>query len=114
MTARITLLLCLLVQLLVVHAQFQFFDQMFGHRQQQQQPSGGAQWAAYADSVACSEYLCPNTLSCVPRPVDCPCPNVQDVKCVIPDHGGDGAGTVLCVRGGGDCSQVESLAKKFS
>src|SRR6267142_1614467 len=121
-------------------AQFQFFNGMFGHpqqQQQQQQPSGSQQWAMHADSstcrcphppsfpliklpsvmlttVPCSEYLCKDTLVCVHKPVDCPCPNVQDIKCVVPDSQDVGSGTRLCVRGGTDCAHVEKLVKKFA
>jgi hypothetical protein len=105
---------------------------MFGHPQQQQQPSGGQQWAMHADSrtycchlalviphicfltVSCSEYLCQDTLVCVPKPIDCPCPNVEDIKCVVPDAQDAGSGTRLCIRGGTDCTQLEKLVKKFS
>ena len=67
-------------------------------------------------TVSCSEYLCQDTLVCVSKPVDCPCPNVEDVKCVVPDaqDGASGGGTRLCIRGGTDCAQVEKLARKFS
>lgn len=113
-------------------AQFQFFNGMFGHPQQQQQPSGGQQWAMHADSrklssssadltpriysitVSCSEYLCQDTLVCVTKPMDCPCPNVEDIKCVVPDVQDAGSGTRLCIRGGTDCGQLEKLVKKFS
>ncbi|KAF8467083.1 hypothetical protein DFH94DRAFT_639035 [Russula ochroleuca] len=95
-------------------AQFQFFNGMFGHQQQQQQPSGGQQWAMHADSLSCSEYLCQDTLVCVAKPIDCPCPNVEDIKCVVPDAQEPGSGTRLCIRGGTDCSQLEKLVKKFS
>ncbi|KAI0048045.1 hypothetical protein FA95DRAFT_1491541 [Auriscalpium vulgare] len=98
-------------------AQFQFFNGMFGGQQQQhhqQQPAGGSQWASYADNVPCSNYLCQDTMTCVNRPVDCPCPHVHDVKCIVADKQEDGDGTAICVRGGTDCEQVERLAKKFA
>ncbi|KAI0267894.1 hypothetical protein BGY98DRAFT_938478 [Russula aff. rugulosa BPL654] len=95
-------------------AQFQFFNGMFGQPQQQQQPSGQQQWAMHADSLSCSEYLCQDTLVCVSKPIDCPCPNVQDIKCVVPDAQDGSSGTRLCIRGGTDCAQIEKLAKKFS
>ena len=65
-------------------------------------------------TVSCSEYLCQDTLVCVSKPIDCPCPNVQDIKCVVPDAQDGGGGTRLCIRGGTDCAQVEKLEKKFS
>jgi hypothetical protein len=120
-------------------AQFQFFNGMFGHpqQQQQQQPSGSQQWAMHADSstcrcphspsfsidqltlgCACNSSLLgiplPRNLVCVHKPVDCPCPNGQDIKCVVPDTQDVGSGTRLCVRGGTDCAQVEKLVKKFA
>ncbi|KAI0034123.1 hypothetical protein K488DRAFT_46309 [Vararia minispora EC-137] len=94
-------------------AQFQgFFNGMFGQHQQPQQPSSG-QWLAFADSTSCTTYLCPDTMQCAARPSDCPCPNVEDVKCLVPDTQ-EGEGTVVCVRGGVDCAQVEKLARKFT
>ncbi|KIM46346.1 hypothetical protein M413DRAFT_64868 [Hebeloma cylindrosporum] len=98
-------------------AQFQFFENMFGqqqhHQQQQQQRSGASQWAAYSDSVSCSQYLCPETLDCVKRPSDCPCPNPEDIKCTIPDmEGGVEDATVVCTRGQNECAEVERLMKK--
>ncbi|KAH9959233.1 hypothetical protein BC827DRAFT_1111034, partial [Russula dissimulans] len=97
----------------LANAQFQFFEGMFGHpHHHQQQPSGGQQWSMHADSLSCSEYLCQDTLVCVTRPVDCPCPNVEDVKCVVPDPQEAGSGTRLCIRGGTDCAQVEKLVRK--
>jgi hypothetical protein len=121
-----------------VSAQFQFFENMFGqqqhHHQQQQQRSGASQWAAYSDSgryffhfmqqwlhklahvslaVSCSQYLCPETLDCVKSPVDCPCPNPEDIKCTIPDmEGGVEDATVVCTRGQNECVEVERLVKK--
>ncbi len=65
-------------------------------------------------TVSCSEYLCQDTLVCVSKPIDCPCPNVEDIKCVVPDAQDGGSGTRLCIRGGTDCAQIERLAKKFS
>jgi hypothetical protein len=65
-------------------------------------------------AVSCSEYLCQDTLVCVSKPIDCPCPNVQDIKCVVPDAQDGSSGTRLCIRGGTDCAQIEKLAKKFS
>ncbi|KZT29271.1 hypothetical protein NEOLEDRAFT_1056655 [Neolentinus lepideus HHB14362 ss-1] len=102
----------------MVHAQFQFFEQMFGqghqHQQQQQQQRGSStsQWTANADIVPCPEYLCPETLVCVSNPLDCPCPDVQDVKCLIPDTLDKGSATVLCVRGSEGCAEAERLMRK--
>jgi hypothetical protein len=68
----------------------------------------------YSIIVSCSEYLCQDTLVCVTKPIDCPCPNVEDIKCVVPDAQDAGSGTRLCIRGGTDCTQLEKLVKKFS
>ncbi|KAF5393023.1 hypothetical protein D9757_001338 [Collybiopsis confluens] len=99
-------------------AQFQFFDQMFGQQQhhqqqQQQQHSGGgggaSQWAANVESVSCTQFLCPNTLECVAAPHDCSCPDLEDVKCIIPDADNKNVGTVLCARGPDACQAVEKV-----
>ncbi|KAF9006538.1 long chronological lifespan protein 2 [Cyathus striatus] len=108
-----TFVLCLCIGM--SSAQFQFFENMFGghHQQQQQQRSGASQWATYSDSVSCSHYLCPETLDCVQRPIDCPCPNMEDIKCTIPDkEGRTEDATVVCVRGANGCSEVERLVRK--
>ncbi|KAI0246549.1 hypothetical protein BJV78DRAFT_1134966 [Lactifluus subvellereus] len=117
LSLRLTLFTLAFALFTLTNAQFQFFNEMFGQPQQQQQhrqQSGGQQWAMHAESLSCSEYLCPDTLVCVTKPVDCPCPNVQDIKCVVPDAQEAGSGTRICVRGGTDCVQVEKLAKKFA
>ncbi|KAH9167153.1 hypothetical protein EDB89DRAFT_1998752 [Lactarius sanguifluus] len=116
MSSKLSLLAFIFVLFTLANAQFQFFGDMFGHpqQQQQQQPSGGQQWAMHAESLSCSEYLCPDTLVCVKQPIDCPCPIVQDVKCVVPDAQEVGGGTRLCIRGGTNCAQVEKLAKKYA
>lgn len=121
-------------------AQFGFFEQMFhGHQQQQERPqsSSGSQWTAMADQsassffelslcrcplnllhnhlVACSQYLCPTTLLCVPNPMACPCPSPEDIKCVINDHDSfnprGSSGTVVCARGSHGCDKVEKLLR---
>ncbi|GAV99101.1 long chronological lifespan protein 2 [Lentinula edodes] len=84
---------------------------MFSHQQphqQQQPPSGGSQWASNIESVSCSRYLCP-TLDCVATPHDCPCPDQEDVKCIIPDADDKTVGTVVCARGPDACLSVERL-----
>ena len=118
-------------------AQFAFFDQIFGHNQNQQQQtqSSSSQWASYAESgmffrtlssnklslrlslfflkAACSQYLCPDTLVCSARPMDCPCPHKEDTRCIIHDAQDRDDGTVLCIRGVNDCVGVEKLARKW-
>ncbi|KAF7352590.1 Long chronological lifespan protein 2 [Mycena venus] len=99
----------------LVSAQFQFFDGMFQQQQRQQQQqyhSGASQWAANLESVSCSQYLCPATLDCVGSPVDCPCPDAEDIKCLIPDAE-EKEGTVVCVRGNDECRQVERLMRRM-
>ncbi|KAF9478155.1 hypothetical protein BDN70DRAFT_783844, partial [Pholiota conissans] len=108
--------LIILFGLQLVAAQFNFFENMFGqqqqHQQYQQQRTGASQWAAYSDSVACSQYLCPETLDCVQKPVDCPCPNPEDIKCIVPDMEGDVEdATVICTRGQKECSEVDKLMR---
>ncbi|KAH9939984.1 hypothetical protein B0H21DRAFT_755403 [Amylocystis lapponica] len=115
-TPRTYLLFLALAFVSSVSAQFQFFEQMFGHpgqRQQQRppQPSDAGQWVAQSDNVPCSQYLCPDTLVCVSNPSDCPCPDVQDIKCLIPDAEDGESSTVLCVRGADECADVERLAR---
>jgi hypothetical protein len=55
--------------------------------------------------------MCPATLDCVSDPALCPCPDVQDVKCVIPDAVDANAATVVCVRGEDGCKEVERLIR---
>ncbi|KAJ8698497.1 Long chronological lifespan protein 2 [Pleurotus ostreatus] len=116
MSSRITLLLLICGFLPAVLAQFGGWDfsQMFGQQRQQEPPSGTSQWAAQADTVPCSHYLCPTTLVCVRKPTDCPCPDVQDIKCTIPDAEDKDSGTVVCVRGEKQCAEVERLMKMGS
>jgi len=56
--------------------------------------------------VPCSTYLCPDTLVCVDVPAQCPCPNVEDIRCTIPDAHDKSTSTVVCVRGAG-CKDVD-------
>jgi len=112
--------LCLLALLLpFTAAQFNIFDQFFGGQQrqqhQQQQHSGQGQqslWQAQAEAVPCAAYLCPETLVCVASPAECPCPNVQDVKCLLSDAQ-TGQHTVVCARGPDGCKTVERLGRQI-
>ncbi|CEP63235.1 Lcl2p LALA0_S07e05534g [Lachancea lanzarotensis] len=69
-----------------------FFD--FGgqqqHQQQQQHPP-----ISYEDQVLnsdCGEYLCPDTLACVKRAEDCPCPFPRSqLRCALPE------GQYICI-----------------
>ncbi|KAH9938368.1 uncharacterized protein B0H18DRAFT_966818 [Fomitopsis serialis] len=119
MLYRLALLCIIPTFALSAWAQFQFFEHMFGqpmHQQQQRPPgpSGAGQWIAHADSVACSQYLCPETLVCVSSPSDCPCPDSEDIKCLVPDAKGKHRATVVCTRGAIDCKHVERLASKLA
>ncbi|TFK71778.1 hypothetical protein BDN72DRAFT_408573 [Pluteus cervinus] len=97
----------------VAWGQFFNFGNFFGQQQQEPQHRAGAShWQAQAEALRCAEYLCPATLDCVPRPVDCPCPYVQDVKCIIPDAAGEHQATVVCARGTFACQEVERLMKR--
>ncbi|KAK9379593.1 uncharacterized protein V2V93DRAFT_373129 [Kockiozyma suomiensis] len=80
---------------LLVSAQFDFFEHMFegatggGRQQRRQQESaqGSPQWYEQNyETVECNGFVCEDTLSCVKRPVDCPClfPDSQE-KCILPD-----------------------------
>ncbi|KAH7930706.1 hypothetical protein BV22DRAFT_48035 [Leucogyrophana mollusca] len=123
MYTRLTAFFLILIPL--AHAQFGFFEHMFGHhdhdqghehyQQQQQRGSpGSSQWQVHAEAVSCSQYLCPDTLTCVSRPGECPCPNVEDIKCTIPDAQDKEDLTVVCTRGEGECAAVKRLMYSHS
>ena len=67
----------------------------------------------YSRTVPCSTYLCPDTLVCVDAPAQCPCPNAEDIRCIIPDSHDKTTGTVVCVRGGG-CEDVDDYMNAWS
>jgi hypothetical protein len=77
-----------------------FFEQFF---QQQHQQQGEESHQDKYLNKECSEYLCPDTLSCVKTPKDCPCPfpNSQ-IKCLI------GASYVCISKGSRDCQFVNN------
>lgn len=60
------------------------FRMNFGHQQQQQQQQ---RQHSYEDSVLnnpCKGYLCPDTLACVSKPQQCPCPFPKSqLKCIV-------------------------------
>jgi hypothetical protein len=123
----------LLVFILPVSAQFQFFDQMFNRQQPQQPQNAGSDSAWYQQryedgetfpvtinlvpqsltriSAHCDKYLCPHTLSCVHFPHHCPCafPEVED-KIEFGD------GSMACVSKGGfkagEAARKVELARK--
>ncbi|KAF8812283.1 long chronological lifespan protein 2 [Phlegmacium glaucopus] len=99
-----------LASLQLISAQFNIFESMFGQQQQQHPQHSGH---AYSDGVSCSQYLCPATSDCVARPKDCPCSNVEDIKCLIPDTlAGTEDATVVCTRGQNGCAEVERLMRR--
>ncbi|KAK9480897.1 hypothetical protein V1514DRAFT_324760 [Lipomyces japonicus] len=110
------ILLLLLMQPLLALAQFDFFQQMFegghghGHGGQQRSASGaGPEWFAQNyDTLECDKYVCPDTLACVKKPVDCPCafPGSEE-KCILPDKK-----TYVCIsKNGRGCGFVEKAWK---
>ncbi|KIJ57031.1 hypothetical protein M422DRAFT_149088 [Sphaerobolus stellatus SS14] len=105
-----TLLIFTLLPL--VSAYNSFFEQVFGHGQQQQQGQQQNVYAHQSQAVQCSAYLCPKTLDCVPSPDACPCPYPEDIKCVVPDAQDQKSATVVCVRGGDNCKEVEALLRR--
>ncbi|KAK3117451.1 Long chronological lifespan protein 2 [Teratosphaeriaceae sp. CCFEE 6253] len=108
-------LTALLLLILPVNAQFQFFEHMFGGQQQQQQPqnagSDSAWYQQQYEGATCDKYLCPHTLSCVHFPHHCPCafPAVED-KVEFGD------GSMMCVSKGGwaesEAGRKVELARK--
>ena len=64
-----------------------------------------------SSTVPCPSYLCPDSLVCVARPSECPCPREEDIKCIIPDEEDTEAGTVVCVSGASGCAVVERLTR---
>ncbi|ODQ64005.1 hypothetical protein NADFUDRAFT_52990 [Nadsonia fulvescens var. elongata DSM 6958] len=75
-----------------VSAQFGgIFDQILRNAQHQ---GGGGQGRPSDFSghetgffnAPCNDYLCPDTLTCVKKPVECPCqfPS-SEIKCILPD-----------------------------
>ncbi|CAK7203845.1 Long chronological lifespan protein 2 [Sporothrix eucalyptigena] len=101
----------------LAHAQFGFFDQMFGGNQQQHHnepqnvPSDSAWYRGNVEKMRCDKYLCPDTLACVHFPHHCPCPfpSIED-KVELAE------GNRLCAsRGGfkdGETARKIELARK--
>ncbi|KAK7205054.1 Ylr104w protein [Myxozyma melibiosi] len=118
---RLLLLLGLLLLQapLLASAQFDFFEHMFegaaggggGHHRQQHGGSsqGSPQWYEQNyETVECKGYVCQDTLSCVKRPIDCPClfPDSEE-KCVLPDKK-----NYVCIsKNGRGCGFVEKAWK---
>ncbi|KAF9885623.1 Long chronological lifespan protein 2 [Aspergillus nanangensis] len=105
----------------VAHAQFQFFENMFGagggghqeYRQKSAQnvPSDSSRYQSNWEAARCDKYLCPGTLACVHFPHHCPCPH-PDVEEKVEL----GEGSAVCVsRGGyqeGEAARKIELARK--
>ncbi|PQE22849.1 long chronological lifespan 2 protein [Rutstroemia sp. NJR-2017a BBW] len=110
------LLSTLLLFFTTVHAQFQFFEQMFnGQQQQQRQPQdvpSDSQWyQENYDRAHCSNYLCPDTLACVAVPHHCPCAHpTYEEKFELAE------GNAICVSKGGfkagEAARKVELARK--
>ncbi|KAF2785981.1 hypothetical protein K505DRAFT_260884 [Melanomma pulvis-pyrius CBS 109.77] len=99
------------------HAQFGFFDQMFGgggqqQQQQQQNVRSDSSWyQAQYEGAHCSNYLCPGTLSCVHFPHHCPC-----AWEAVEDKSELGNGIAICASkggyGAGETARKIELARK--
>lgn len=78
----------------VANAQFgDLFEQLFkqhsgggGRGGQQPIPEDSNFVEQNYDHSDCKDFLCKDTLKCVSKPVDCPCPfAASQLKCVLPD-----------------------------
>ncbi|GAA5964403.1 hypothetical protein JCM3765_006405 [Sporobolomyces pararoseus] len=103
----------LAVSICLISPSSAFFEHLFNqqqahHQQQQQAPS--IKWEDQFSNIQCPTYLCPESLVCVDKPKDCPCPySDYDKKCLIP--GGGDAGkedTFVCAR---DCDMVKKALR---
>ncbi|KAK9455529.1 hypothetical protein V1511DRAFT_295326 [Dipodascopsis uninucleata] len=114
-SVAVTVLL-LLQMPLIVKAQFDFFEQMFGDGgprshggRHDQYTEGSPLWyESNYESVQCKDYVCQDTLSCVKKPTDCPCvfPDSEE-KCILPDKK-----NYICIsKNGRGCSFVEKAWK---
>ncbi|KAL6232864.1 hypothetical protein BDW75DRAFT_10334 [Aspergillus navahoensis] len=107
----------LLLLISVAHAQFQFFEHMFGGGQERQQasqqnvPSDSSRYQSMWEGARCDKYLCPGTLACVHFPHHCPCPH-PDVE----EKFELGEGSAVCVSKGGyrpgEAARKVELARK--
>ncbi|PWN98840.1 hypothetical protein FA09DRAFT_359997 [Tilletiopsis washingtonensis] len=114
------LLLLLVAVCLLQTARADFFQHFFQHGAAQQEqeapPAGDASWFhARVQAAQCGRYLCPDTLACVGRPAECPCPFPQQIRCPYPDVAAGAqtalsAGGSFCVQAA-DCSGVDALRK---
>ncbi|PLN80070.1 hypothetical protein BDW42DRAFT_171485 [Aspergillus taichungensis] len=109
----------LLLLVSVAHAQFQFFEQMFGGgggRQEQQRasqnvPSDSSRYQSMWEGSRCDKYLCPGTLACVHFPHHCPCPHAD-----VEEKVELGEGSAVCISKGGykpgEAARKIELARK--
>ncbi|KAI8074013.1 hypothetical protein BC940DRAFT_315596 [Gongronella butleri] len=64
---------------------------------------------AKAPEQVCQDgYLCAKSKKCVSKPIDCPCPNVSDIKCRL------GSDWYVCIRGDQDCDEVQRTTLPLS
>ncbi|GAA6019550.1 hypothetical protein JCM11491_001334 [Sporobolomyces phaffii] len=84
-----------------------FFEHLFNQQQQQGSPHAPAiNWEEQFASTKCATYLCHDSMTCVEKPRDCPCPYAAyDKKCPV---GGGSEGEFVCAR---DCDLVERAIK---
>ncbi|KAL2825902.1 hypothetical protein BDW59DRAFT_145582 [Aspergillus cavernicola] len=115
LTNMVRSLAALLLLISVAHAQFQFFEQMFGGGQGQQAPeknvpSDSSRYQSMWKDSRCDRYLCPETLACVHFPHHCPCPFTVEEKFEL------GEGSAICVSKGGyrpgEAARKVELARK--
>ncbi|KAI9041686.1 protein lcl2 [Aspergillus affinis] len=124
LSAWIKTLGALLLLATMAHAQFQFFEHMFGgggggggggrqgHQQASQNvPSDSSRYQNSWESATCDKYLCPGTLACVHFPHHCPCPHAD-----VEEKVELGEGSAVCIsRGGyelGEAARKIELARK--
>ncbi|TPX48557.1 hypothetical protein SeLEV6574_g01984 [Synchytrium endobioticum] len=73
------------------NAFFQFFQQEDTHEEAErwEQPAG----------AGCTGYICHDTGSCVSKPIECPCPVANELKCLHGDW-------YMCIRADQSCGAV--------
>ncbi|KAK9472829.1 uncharacterized protein V1510DRAFT_416183 [Dipodascopsis tothii] len=92
-------------------AQFEFFEHMFGGDGGHgggHSPDAREWFERNYEDAECTDYLCPDTLACVKKPVDCPClfPRSEE-KCILPDKS-----NYVCIsKDGRGCAFVDKAWK---
>ncbi|KAH9815368.1 hypothetical protein DFH28DRAFT_1126107 [Melampsora americana] len=61
----------------------------------------------FSEQSTCSNYLCPTSFECVSKPTDCPCLDLEDIKCLINDSSSLEPITFFCTRAPG-CNRIEN------